>query len=173
MQALSVKGLCKNFGGLQVLQDISFSVETGERLAVIGPNGAGKTTLLNTISGELPPTAGNIYLFGQDISNEAVHRRVHLGLARSFQLNCLFPNLTLLDNVLLAFQGTRRSRFQMFRANSAYIELFAKAEALLQRSDDSGIGSPIRISLLPRLIYRYRGESVLESFPRKVSLPCR
>jgi len=135
MQALSVKGLCKNFGGLHVLQDVSFHVEKGERLAIIGPNGAGKTTLLNTISGELPPSAGGIYLFGQDISNEAIHSRAHLGLARSFQLNCLFPNLTVLDNVLLALQGTRRSRFQMLRANAAYTDLFTKAKALLQSTD--------------------------------------
>jgi branched-chain amino acid transport system ATP-binding protein len=135
MQALSVEGLCKNYGGLQVLQDITFDVETGERLAVIGPNGAGKTTLLNAISGEQPPDAGNIYLFGQDISSKRIHSRVHLGLAHSFQLNCLFPNLTLLDNVLLALQGTRRSRFQMFKANAAYTNLYLKAEGLLKLTD--------------------------------------
>jgi branched-chain amino acid transport system ATP-binding protein len=132
MQALRVEGLSKNFGGLQVLQDLNFGVETGERLAIIGPNGAGKTTLLNTISGEIPPSAGNIYFFGQEISDMAIYSRVHLGLAHSFQLNSLFPNLTILDNVLLALQGTRRSRFQMFRANGAYSNLFTKAEALLQ-----------------------------------------
>jgi len=135
MQALSVKGLCKNFGGLQVLQDVSFYVEKGERLAIIGPNGAGKTTLLNTISGELAPSAGSIYIFGQDISNESIHSRVHLGLARSYQLNRLFPNLTVLDNVLLALQGTRWSRFQMFRPNAAYVNLFTKAKALLNSTD--------------------------------------
>lgn len=149
MQALSVKGLCKNFGGLQVLQDVSFYVEKGERLAIIGPNGAGKTTLLNTISGELAPSAGSIYIFGQDISNEAIHSRVHLGLARSFQLNRLFPNLTVLDNVLLALQGTRWSRFQMFRPNAAYVNLFTKAKALLHSTDLWGK----RESLIKNLSY--------------------
>ena len=149
MQALSVKGLCKNFGGLQVLQDVSFYVEKGERLAIIGPNGAGKTTLLNTISGELAPSAGSIYIFGQDISNESIHSRVHLGLARSYQLNRLFPNLTVLDNVLLALQGTRWSRFQMFRPNAAYVNLFTKAKALLNSTDLWGK----RESLIKNLSY--------------------
>jgi branched-chain amino acid transport system ATP-binding protein len=132
MQALKVEDISKNFGGLQVLQNINFNVDEGERLAIIGPNGAGKTTLLNVLSGELRPTTGSIYFFGREISDMAIHRRVHLGMAHSFQLNRLFPNLTTLDNVLLALQGTRRSRFQMLRANNAYAHLFTKARDLLQ-----------------------------------------
>lgn len=134
MEALRVEGLSKNFGGICVLQGLSFSVEVGERLAIIGPNGAGKTTLLNVLSGELPVTSGRVYIFGEDITTVPTDRRVRLGLARSFQINNLFFNLTLLDNVLLGLKGIRSSPFQMFRSMTAYNDLFAKAQELLELS---------------------------------------
>jgi len=132
MEALRVEHLSKNFGGVQALQDVSFSVEAGGKLAIIGPNGAGKTTLFNVLNGQLSATAGRIHLFGQEITTMATHRRAHLGQARSFQLTSLFPNLTVLDNTLLAIQGTKPSRFQMFRPITAYKPLFVKAEELLE-----------------------------------------
>ena len=132
MEALKVEHLSKNFGGVQALQDVSFSVKAGEKLAIIGPNGAGKTTLFNVLNGQISATAGRVYLFGQEITTMATHRRAHLGLARSFQLTSLFPNLTVLDNTLLAIQGAKPSRFQMFRPITAYEHLFAKAEELLE-----------------------------------------
>jgi len=131
MEALKVEHLSKNFGGVQALQDVSFSVKAGEKLAIIGPNGAGKTTLFNVLNGQLSATAGQVYLFGQEITTMATHRRAHLGQGRSFQLTSLFPNLTVLDNTLLAVQGTKPSRFQMFRPATAYKHLFVKAEELL------------------------------------------
>lgn len=131
MEALRVEHLSKNFGGVQALQDVSFSVESGEKLAIIGPNGAGKTTLFNVLNGQLSATAGRVYLFGQEITTMATHRRAHLGQARSFQLTSLFPNLTILDNTLLALQGIKPSRFQMFRPIIAYKHLFVRAEELL------------------------------------------
>ena len=131
MEALRVDGLSKNFGAVWALHNISFSIEAGERVAVIGPNGAGKTTLFNLVSGQLSTKTGRIYFLGQDITTMATHRRVHLGLARSFQLTNLFPNLTVLDNVLLALQGTQASRFQMFRPNMSYERLSLKAQNLL------------------------------------------
>jgi branched-chain amino acid transport system ATP-binding protein len=132
MEALRVEHLSKNFGGVQALQDVSFSVETGEKLAIIGPNGAGKTTLFNVLNGQLSATAGRVYLFGQEITTMATHRRAHLGQARSFQLTSLFPNLTILDNTLLALQGIKPSRFQMLRPIIAYKHLFVRAEELLE-----------------------------------------
>ena len=132
MEVLRVDGLSKNFGGLQVLQELSFTVEGGEKLAIIGPNGSGKTTLLNILSGQLPATAGSVYLLRQEITRLAPHRRLHLGLARSFQLNNLFFNLTLIDNMLLALQGAERSHFQMFRSINAQPDLLATAQNLLE-----------------------------------------
>jgi len=135
MEALKVDGISKDFGGVHAVRDVSFSVEAGEHLAIIGPNGAGKTTLFNLLSGQLSPTVGRVYLFGQEITNMAAHRRAHLGIARSFQLTTLFLNLTVLDNILLALQGTRPSRFQMFRSATAYEHLYTKAQKLLDSMD--------------------------------------
>ena len=132
MEVLRVEGLSKNFGGLQVLQGLSFTVEAGDKLAIIGPNGAGKTTLLNVLSGQLPTTAGRVHLLGQEITRLPPHRRLHLGLARSFQLNNLFFNLTLIDNMLLALKGAQYPHFQMFRSINAHTDLFATAQNLLE-----------------------------------------
>ena len=131
MEALRVEGLTKMFGGIFSLQDVSFTVEAGERLAIIGPNGAGKSTLFNVLAGQLPATRGRVYLFGQEITALPSHRRARLGMARSFQVSSLFFNLTVLDNVLLAIQGLRAHPFQMFHSIEAYGDMFAKARRLL------------------------------------------
>ncbi|OGP65067.1 MAG: hypothetical protein A2170_16690 [Deltaproteobacteria bacterium RBG_13_53_10] len=131
MQALSVKGLCLDFGGLRALWDVSFDIHIGERVAIIGPNGAGKTTLFNVLNGQLKATAGRVSLFGQDITRLTTYERVHLGMSRSFQLTTLFLNLTVLDNTLLAFQGILPSRFQLLKPLSSYRSLYHKARELL------------------------------------------
>ncbi len=131
MEVLRVEGLTKHFGGLQVLQEISFNVDAGEKLAIIGPNGAGKTTLFNVIGGQLAFTAGHAYLAGKEITQLPPHRRLHLGLARSFQINNLFVNLSLMDNMVLAIKGARHPHFQMFRPANSCTELFVAAKDLL------------------------------------------
>jgi len=142
MEALRIEGLSKNFGGVQALKDVSFTVEAGERLAIIGPNGAGKTTLFNLLNGQEKATAGRIYFFGQEITTMPTYRRAHLGQGRSFQLTSLFPNLSVLYNDLLAVQGTKPSRYQLFRPITAYKHLFTKVKELLtamalwERRDD-------------------------------------
>ena len=135
MEALRVEGLSKNFGGVQALHDVTFSVEVGERLAIIGPNGAGKTTLFNVLNGQLAATNGRIYFYGKDITGLATHRRAHLGQSRSFQITSLFPPLTVLENCLLALQGIQPSRFQMFRSITSYKHLFTKAQQMLEVVD--------------------------------------
>jgi branched-chain amino acid transport system ATP-binding protein len=131
METVKIEALSKNFGGLEVLKDLSTTIETGEYVAIIGPNGAGKSTLINLLSGELRATSGRMYLSGKDITNMPPYRRTHLGLSRSFQINRLFYDLSVLDNVLLALQGTRPSRYQMFRPSHGYGELMAEAQRLL------------------------------------------
>jgi branched-chain amino acid transport system ATP-binding protein len=131
MEALRVEGLSKIFGGVHALEEVSFNVEIGERLAIIGPNGAGKTTLFNVLNGQVPATSGKVFFFGKEISAMATHRRALLGQARTFQLISLFQNLTVLDNVLLALHGTRPSRFQMFRSADSYENLLTRAQDLL------------------------------------------
>jgi branched-chain amino acid transport system ATP-binding protein len=135
MQILRVEGLSKSFGGLQVLRDISFGVEAGEKIAIIGPNGAGKTTLFNVLGGQLPVTGGHIFLEGEEITHLTPHRRLHLGLARSYQLNNLFFNLSLLDNMLLALYGAERSHIQMFRSLDHRNDLLTLAQNLLEPMD--------------------------------------
>jgi branched-chain amino acid transport system ATP-binding protein len=135
MEALRVEHLSKDFGGVHASRDISFKVESGERLAIIGPNGAGKTTLFNLLGGQLAPSAGRLFFFGQDITGLAEHKRAHMGIARSFQITTLFSNLSVLENVMLALQGTRPSRFQVFRSATSYKELFARAQELLNSVD--------------------------------------
>ena len=74
MDALVVKNLSKDFGGVTAVKDVSFKVEEGEHIAIIGPNGAGKTTLFNLLSGQLPPTAGQVFFFGQDVTHLPAHQ---------------------------------------------------------------------------------------------------
>ena len=131
---LELKGLCKSFGGLQAVRDVTLKIMPGDRKAIIGPNGAGKTTLFNVITGIFPATAGSIILFGQDVTSWPSHQRTALGMARTFQVTSLFPKLTVLDNVLLAIKGLRRSKFVMWRFLSSYKEVYDKAYQLLENA---------------------------------------
>ena len=91
---LETRGLCQNFGALAAARDIDFRLERGARHALIGPNGAGKTTVIDLLSGTKRPTSGRILLEGTDITDLEPHRRTRLGIARTFQINQLFPELT-------------------------------------------------------------------------------
>ena len=106
---LRVSRLQKRFNGVLAVDDVNLDLAEGELHAVIGPNGAGKTTLIHLLSGALEPSAGTIALDGRDITGLSMHRRVRLGLARSFQITSLFPNFTVLENVALALQGAGHS----------------------------------------------------------------
>jgi branched-chain amino acid transport system ATP-binding protein len=99
---LATSGLVKNFGGIVATSDVSLAVEKGARHALIGPNGAGKTTVINLLTGVLRPTAGRITLDGADITDLEPHKRVQLGIARTFQINQLFADLTPLETIGLA-----------------------------------------------------------------------
>jgi ABC-type branched-subunit amino acid transport system ATPase component len=99
---LETIGLEKRFGGIIAAHGVSLTVEKGARHALIGPNGAGKTTVINLLTGVLKPTAGRIMLEGRDITGAAPHERVRLGMARTFQINQLFLDLTPLETIGLA-----------------------------------------------------------------------
>jgi branched-chain amino acid transport system ATP-binding protein len=98
---LSIRSLSKSFDGLRVIDDVSFDVSRGERVALIGPNGAGKTTIFNLITGAYPATSGWIKLDGTDITDVPDWRRARLGIARSFQNIRLMPHLSAIENVML------------------------------------------------------------------------
>jgi ABC-type branched-subunit amino acid transport system ATPase component len=99
---LETRALCRNFGALAAVRDITFRLEAGARHALIGPNGAGKTTFVNLLTGVLRPTSGAILLKGRDITAVDQAERVKLGIARTFQINRLFRRLSVLENVYIA-----------------------------------------------------------------------
>jgi branched-chain amino acid transport system ATP-binding protein len=139
MTALSVYNLCKHFGGLRVTTNVNLAVAPGERRLIIGPNGAGKTTLFNLITGEIAPDSGSIRLFEQDITRVPLHRRPHLGMARTYQIITLFASDTILRNVTLALLGLSSLRWSLLRDLDQQHELVERARAALARVGLAGI----------------------------------
>ncbi|MFK0164305.1 ABC transporter ATP-binding protein [Rhizobium sp. NPDC090279] len=107
---LSAKNVVRRFGGIIAVGDVSFDVRQGEILGLIGPNGAGKTTMFDLLAGSVAPSSGEITLNGIPVAGEAAHRRIGRGLGRTFQIPRPFPNLSLLDNVMLAAQDQSGER---------------------------------------------------------------
>ena len=133
MTALEVRGLNKSFGGLRVTGGVNLMVEPGERRLIIGQNGAGKTTLFNLITGELSIDAGQVLLFGSNITRAPTRRRAHMGLARTYQIITLFPGETLLRNVTLSLLGLSPLRWNPFARLDRQQHLVDKALAALSR----------------------------------------
>ena len=104
---LDAYNLSKTFGSFQVTRDVSLHVGEGARHALIGPNGAGKTTIFNLLSGEMFADSGSITLDGENITTQPSHKRAQAGMARSFQANNLFPESSVLRNIMLALVGSR------------------------------------------------------------------
>jgi branched-chain amino acid transport system ATP-binding protein len=115
MSRLEVRGLVKRFGGLLATDHVSLTLEPGEIHAVIGPNGAGKTTLINQLSGDLLPDEGRIVFEGRDLTREPPHVRALAGLGRSYQITSVFPEFTVLQNVVLAVQSHAGHSFRFWR----------------------------------------------------------
>ncbi len=112
---LRISGLQKNFGGIIATDNVNLDVETGKIHAIIGPNGAGKTTLISQLSGQLRPSAGRIEFAGNDITHHSTARRARSGLARSFQITSVVMPMSLLENVMLAVQGTSGHSFRFWQ----------------------------------------------------------
>jgi ABC-type branched-subunit amino acid transport system ATPase component len=129
---LETRGLCKSFGALTVADDIGFRLDAGARHALIGPNGAGKTTFVNMLTGALPPSAGRILLGGEDITHLAQAARVKRGLGRTFQINTLFRELSVLDNVALGVAERTGVGGRMWRPAAAHREVRDEAMGLLE-----------------------------------------
>jgi branched-chain amino acid transport system ATP-binding protein len=104
MSLLEVRNATKAFGSLVAVRDVSLAVQQGELRAIIGPNGAGKTTFFNLISGFFPPTSGTVMFDGNDVTALSVTRRVELGMARTFQITEIFPELTVHENVRIGVE---------------------------------------------------------------------
>jgi ABC-type branched-subunit amino acid transport system ATPase component len=130
---LEGRGVTRSFGGLLALDRVDFAVAEGEILGIIGPNGAGKTTLFNIVAGTLAPTAGRVRFRGRDLVGLAAHEVVRAGIARTFQGAELFPNMTVLDNVMAGAHAQLRAGFlaaalrsRQSRADAAAVDRMAR-----------------------------------------------
>jgi len=119
MAVLETKGLTKDFGGFVAINNVSFSLEKGEKHAIIGPNGAGKTTFFNLITGHLEPSRGEVEFEGQSITGMPPHQIVRLGLARSFQRINIFPRMTVFENIQTALIARDHKHFSLFAPGAA------------------------------------------------------
>ena len=110
---LRVERVSRSFGGLRAVNEISFEIAAGERLAVLGPNGAGKSTLFNLICGDLSPDSGRVLLNGDDVTALALHHRVRRGLGRTYQTSSVFPGLSVAEHIELAIRGPITGRLSL------------------------------------------------------------
>jgi len=131
--ALEARGLARRFGGLVATDDVSFVVQKGARQALIGPNGAGKTTLINLLTGVIKPSAGAVLLQGDDVTALSASARVRRGLARTFQINQLFPHLTPAESLGLAISERNRSGADFWRVAGSKSAVVAEIDELLAR----------------------------------------
>jgi ABC-type branched-subunit amino acid transport system ATPase component/ABC-type branched-subunit amino acid transport system permease subunit len=128
---LTIGRLHKRFGSLVVADDVNLEIYPYKLHSLIGPNGAGKTTLFNMLTGLLTPSAGTIIFDGRDITKLPVHKRIRLGMSRSFQILSVFPNLTAFENVRVAVQAQDRRCWGLWRDAYDYDDLNARAWSLL------------------------------------------
>ena len=114
MTLLAVQGLRKSFGGVRAVDDVGFSLDAGELLAMIGPNGAGKSTCFNMINGQLAPDAGRVLLDGHDIAGRRPREIWRLGVGRTFQVAATWGSMTVVENVQMALLSRERQLFRMW-----------------------------------------------------------
>lgn len=127
---LEAVGVSRDFGGFVALDEVSAVFEANKVTSIIGPNGAGKSTFFNVLSGALAPSRGSVRFKGVDLAGAPQHRFAHLGIARSYQITNIFPELSVHENVRVAAQAFR-SRYDILTPRSALRELDDKAEAAL------------------------------------------
>ena len=149
---LEAHALSKSFGALNVIQNVELSLVSGERRALIGPNGAGKTTLINLLAGRLRPDAGTILMNGTDITPLAEAERARSGLGRTFQINSLFRNLSVFENIYLAVAEQVGTARHMLRPARAEEEAVSRTTALLR---EVGIAAHAR-SVVQQLPYGHQ-----------------
>ena len=131
MSLLVVEHLAKAFGGVRAVDDVSFSLQAGELLAMIGPNGAGKSTCFNMVNGQLRPDAGRVLLDGRDIVGLPPHAVWRLGVGRTFQIAATFGSMKVVENVQMALISRERRVYSMWRPAATHAR--AEAMALLDR----------------------------------------
>ncbi len=131
--ALTLTNVTRAFGALRAVDDVTLKVAAGQKYAILGSNGAGKTTLFNAITGDFPPTAGQIQFFGEDITQLPPHERIRKGLRRTYQSSLLFRELSVRDNLFLAVRGVASGRGSFRRAHAGHPSTNATQD-LLERT---------------------------------------
>jgi branched-chain amino acid transport system ATP-binding protein len=129
---LRIRGLTKRFGGLVAVGNVSLDLHVGEVHVVIGPNGAGKTTLTNLLSGDLPPTSGQVMFEGRDIAGCSADHISRLGIGRSYQKTNIFLPFTVFENCRLAAQSRTPHAFEVFRGAEGYGEINRRATEAME-----------------------------------------
>ena len=133
MSVLETRNLTKDFQGFRAVDSVNLRVEEGVVHALVGPNGAGKTTLFNMLTGMLKPSAGQIILFGHDVTHLPPHRIAQRGVARSFQITSLFDQLTAREHVVLALQASTNLGYRFWAHERVLAQFGDKAMALLEQ----------------------------------------
>ncbi|MFA7406300.1 MAG: ABC transporter ATP-binding protein [Anaerolineaceae bacterium] len=120
------------------VDDVSITIKKKIMHAIIGPNGAGKTTLFNLLSGVMPPTNGEVFYKGENITSLPPYKRAHLGIGRSYQITNIFPNLTVLENIRLATQARGSDNFRLFRKADDFQSYIDQALEVIKAVDLAG-----------------------------------
>ncbi|MDL1911463.1 ABC transporter ATP-binding protein [Chloroflexi bacterium CFX6] len=125
--------LSKHFSALVAVDNVNLKVRRNSLHAIIGPNGAGKTTFFNLLSGNLEPTSGKVIFKGRDITRQPVHRTIHFGVGRSFQITNIFPNLTVFENIRLAAQALGGDNFKFWQSASRFKQYEERAWEVIEK----------------------------------------
>ena len=137
---IEVRNVWMQFGGFSALSNVSLALRAGQLASIIGPNGAGKSTLFNVLSGSLKPTSGSVFALGREITHLPQHRITRLGVAKSFQITSVFPQLSVQDNVRIALQGMGR-RFDVWTKRATMRAQIERADEIL---DLVGLGDRVQ-----------------------------
>ncbi len=127
---LRTEKICKYFGGLKAVDEVDFVLKKGQLKSIIGPNGAGKTTLFNLIAGAYLPTKGKVFFKDKDISRFALNKVSRLGVVKTYQINHIFPSLTVFENIRIAAQ-VRKTSFNFWKQAASYRDINESAEQIL------------------------------------------
>lgn len=137
--ALAARGMEMRFGSFVANDDVTFEVPVGQRRVLIGPNGAGKTTLFNVLAGQLRPSKGTVELLGRNVTRQPAYKRARQGLARTFQLNNLFNELTVRENVEITIASQSSTRNAFWRSLGSVPGIRSQSDALLAEWEFSDI----------------------------------
>jgi len=154
MSTLDIRNLSKSFAGLKAVDDVSFSLSTGDIFGLIGPNGSGKTTLINVVTGLLPATGGTVLIDGDETTGRPPHRVARAGIARTFQTIRLFGELTVLENVEVAGMSVGLARREALREARGLLEELELAEWSDRLASEVPFGHQRRLEIARALVTR-------------------